>query len=167
MPHPDHGAWKLPANVGDELFRMTNGLDRWLRRFDAEQHSLKGAYVAIEAPWIRHGDPRNGQRRDKERDAQLLFYLAGQAGTSSYQLGATPREFKHDDMMKLWCGSNLPRSEGKAASIASACAMGWDTDNDNVADALGLLFAWCHIHRVDVPWNPAGPMFGGNKVRAV
>lgn len=172
MDSPRYGLIRLPRNLDEgELYRERLSLRRWMRDWDALE-SLKHGYVVIEAAWVRFGDrePKDeeARRRDSLWQVEHLWGLATEAATTAAELKATPRNTKHATMMKAWTGKgDYTREKGKEASINSANAMGWETTDDNVADALGLLFHFTQFHRLEVPWNVAGPLFGGNKVRAI
>lgn len=173
MEMPRFGVIKLPRNLQQaELYRERLSLRKWMRNWDTLE-PLAGGYVVIEAAWVRFGDrdaekDDDARRRDSLWQVEHLWGLATEAATTAADLRAAPRDTKHATMMKAWTGKgDYTRDEGKAASIRSANAMGWETDDDNAADALGLLFHFTQFHRFTVPWNCAGPLFGGNKVRVV
>lgn len=145
MDRPRYGRWNLPENVGDELERVTMALRRHMRDLHAVE-SFEHGTVLIEAP-IR-------VKHDKERNLRLLMGLASEAATTALELGASPRDIKHDAMMQWWVGSaRLSSADGKAYSMMAAKARGWTPKDHNAADALGLLTHYAGLWKIAVPWD--------------
>ena len=171
MARPRYGCIELPKKLQDhELHRERASLRRWMTDWD-KLEPLKGGYVVIEAAWVRFGDPDavdpEDRRRDSLRQVEHLFGLATEAATTAHMLRAEPRDTNHAKMMKAWTGrGDYKREPGKEASILAACALGWDTDDHNEADALGLLYHFTQLHRFDVPWRDA-LLFGGKRMKVV
>lgn len=146
LDQPRRGPIKLPGGVGDELERVFLALRRWLRDFDTME-PLQGGFVVIEAPM-------HNPKRDDLRKMRLLLGLANEASTTALELGASPRDTKHSDMMGWWVGSkSLPSEDGKAYSLKAAKVHGWETRDDNIADSLGVLTHFIGINQIKVPWD--------------
>lgn len=50
-------------------------------------------------------------------------------------------------------GTGLRREQAKRASIERCRSLGWYPQDDNAADALGVLDYAIHLNRIDAPWN--------------
>lgn len=90
-----------------------------------------------------------------------LCALAGMAEWFAHRIGAQCRRVEMQSWRRHFIGRGTGRrDELKAAAIEAARARGWNPEDDNQADAAGVLDFGLACFRVEVPWRDAH-LFGG------
>lgn len=152
-------------------------IGRFILDFRHELTNMLATYkitdVAYERPWVNPG-------RDDENLIMKLFGLGTETAATSRAAGAGYQAIETKAMRKFWTGTahhedkrkdlsyvrsdgrrqvcNSPRDVGKYWSIVHARDVKkWaEVENDDEADALGILCFYCALHKIAVPWDNAG-----------
>lgn len=147
---PSYSTLLLPR-TGDDIGRFVIALRRWMVPF-CEISQVTD--VVYEAPMVKKTDDRN--------IVWKLFSLAGEAAANAYALEDCRSELMgHGEMAVFWYGAEKftgsdeisSRDIGKGYSMLAAKLKGWPCEFDDESDALGLLCAYAHKHRIPVNWD--------------
>lgn len=123
-----YGSFTLPKS-GSDVGWFLGAYDDWIaERLDFYRPAL----VAFEAPWI---GPQTHQDT-----ARKLMCLAGHTEFACRRAGVQCREANNASVRKHFIGKGRgDRKTLKRLTMDACRARGWSPDNDDAADALGLL----------------------------
>lgn len=147
---PASGVYRLPL-TGPDVGRYLSAYRDWL--FETMVRFIPET-VVFEAPWIGNNTSQDTARK--------LMGLACVTEMVCYRRDPRPRCFEANNatVRKWWLGKGRgDRKELKRLSIEACRLRGWTPEDDNEADALGLLAFACHRRQLDVPWDD--PLPGG------
>lgn len=147
---PVLGTLRLNRFDVDEIAPVLEKLRRHLSDI-YQLHPLDGVFY--EAPIMT--------RVDKLRTLQLLLGLANMVEWWCLKVGVKCRQVEMRDWRRHFMGmATGGRDALKAAAIEACRVRGWSPQNDDEADAAGVLDYGLHCFGVEVPWRDKH-LFGG------
>lgn len=129
------------------------------RRFRVGKNSVaRHAVSPIIAVWYEAPIMRGV---DKLRTLQLLLGLANMTEWWCYKVGVPCRQAEMRDWRKHFLGTSTGGRDALKKAARDACALrGWPVDNDDEADAAGVLDYGLACFGIEVPWRDKH-LFGG------
>jgi Holliday junction resolvasome RuvABC endonuclease subunit len=122
---------------------------------------------AVERKMVEHGPHTVGvekpikTRRDSVDRLVLLYSFVGVVQMVCAEFGAFYHEAESQTVAKHFIGhGGLEREDKKFATIKRCRLLGWDPQDDNVADALALLDYFSSALAPGAMRSNAGPLFG-------
>lgn len=131
--------WHKMPKTGADVGWFLDAFDTWVvGLLDFHQPAL----VVFEAPWVGSKiDQQTGRVSQTHQDtARKLMCLAGHTEFVCRRAAIECREANNATVRKHFAGKGrAPRAELKRLTIEACRRRGWEPENDDEADALGLL----------------------------
>jgi Holliday junction resolvasome RuvABC endonuclease subunit len=151
-----HGVHRLPS-TGPDVGRFLVAFDDWFRPFLRLEDP---AWVVFEAPILTAGMTNIDTARKLMSMAAFVEVICRRADVAY-------REVNNASVRKHFCGTGRARDRKELKQrMMDACAVrGWQPQDDNAADALGVLDYSAEKLRLPVPWQ-TGVWFQNARVTA-